>query len=544
MNPGKVVAPARLDEHLRLGGSMGAAPSTATLHFAYPEDGGSFVEAATRCVGVGKCRQHSHEGGAVMCPSYQATMEEEHSTRGRARLLFEMLRGHPDSPINDGWRSTAVRDALDLCLACKGCKTDCPVNVDMATYKAEFLAHHYAGPAAARARTTRWAGCRCSPAPCSRARLGRCRQRARPRAAAAARWPRARPGSRTAEIPLFAGETLQQWWTRRRRVAARARAAPCCSGRTRSPTHFHPHIGQAAVELLEAAGWTVRMPDRAGVLRADLDLDRPAGHRQEGAAPDGRRAGRARPRRRPGARAGAVAAPRCSAPTPPDLLPGRPGRRAAARADGHAGRTAARSTRPAGRRPRLQGVAALAQVHCHHHAVLDDWDADQDLLHRAGADTDRLESGCCGLAGNFGFEKGHLDVSRACAESVLLPALRDADPDAVVLADGFSCRTQIHELDSGGREAVHLAELLDARAAARAGHAGRRDLADGDRPRPPARGAGGCSAAVARGAAQQCRGMSRGARRRQSRQCRPRCSSASPRPSTPSRRRSPRPTAP
>ena len=144
MNPGKVVRPARLDEHLRLGPDW--APDTPQdLFFRYPDDGGSFAQAANRCVGVGKCRQHSHPAGAVMCPSYQVTQEEEHSTRGRARLLFEMMHGHDDSPITGGWRSTAVRDALDLCLACKGCKTDCPANVDMATYKAEFLAHHWAG---------------------------------------------------------------------------------------------------------------------------------------------------------------------------------------------------------------------------------------------------------------------------------------------------------------------------------------------------------------------------------------------------------------
>jgi FAD/FMN-containing dehydrogenase/ferredoxin len=144
MNPGKVVAPYRLDENLRLG-SQWAPRHDGELFFSYPDDGGSFVAAANRCVGVGKCRQHAHPQGAVMCPSYQATKDEEHSTRGRARLLFEMLDGHGDSPVRDGWRSTAVRDALDLCLACKGCKSDCPVNVDMATYKAEFLAQHYRG---------------------------------------------------------------------------------------------------------------------------------------------------------------------------------------------------------------------------------------------------------------------------------------------------------------------------------------------------------------------------------------------------------------
>ena len=160
MNPGKVVRPAGLDVHLKLGGDW--APATPQdLFFQFPHDGGSFAQAASRCVGVGKCRHHDNNGGTVMCPSYQVTLEEEHSTRGRARLLFEMLNGHGDSPVTGGWRSGEVKDALDLCLACKGCKSDCPANVDMATYKAEFLAHHYQGRrGAARAPTWPSAGCR------------------------------------------------------------------------------------------------------------------------------------------------------------------------------------------------------------------------------------------------------------------------------------------------------------------------------------------------------------------------------------------------
>jgi hypothetical protein len=132
----------------------------------------------------------------------------------------------------------------------------------------------------------------------------------------------------------------------------------------------------------------------------------------------------------------------------------------------------------------LDGIRAVSQVHCHQHAVLG-WDADQQLLSDAGADAEQLDSGCCGLAGNFGFEKGHLEVSGACAEQVLLPALRDADPATVVLADGFSCRTQIHELDSGGREAVHLAELLNRARTGVPTDRSRPDLMPGDRPERP-----------------------------------------------------------
>ena len=139
--------------------------------------------------------------------------------------------------------------------------------------------------------------------------------------------------------------------------------------------------------------------------------------------------------------------------------------------------------------PRLDNVHTITQVHCHHHAVLDDWAADEKLLCDAGARVERLDSGCCGLAGNFGFEAGHLQVSVACAESVLLPALRAADPASVVLADGFSCRTQIHELNSGGREGVHLAELLHRAQRNQLGDPATCDLAGGYRPGLPGPGA-------------------------------------------------------
>ena len=138
MNPGKVVDSYRIDENLRVGAYYN--PPQPATQFQFPDDDGSFSRAALRCVGVGKCRRPDPDGG-TMCPSFIATGEEQHSTRGRARLLFEMLEG---DPLQAGWRESAVHDALDLCLACKGCKNDCPVNVDMATYKAEFLSHYYA----------------------------------------------------------------------------------------------------------------------------------------------------------------------------------------------------------------------------------------------------------------------------------------------------------------------------------------------------------------------------------------------------------------
>ena len=476
MNPGKIVAPNKLDEQLRLGAHW-SPHATGPLHFDYPQDNGSFAAAANRCVGVGKCRQHQHPNGAVMCPSYQATGEEEHSTRGRARLVFEMLAGHDDSPITDGWRSTEVRDALDLCLACKGCKTDCPANVDMATYKAEFLAHHYQGRLRPRSHyALGWL-------PTLAAGVSRLGLPGVVNALAGApllpRLATAAAGLAPREIPLFAGQSLQQWFLRRGGSPAGPRGSVLLWPDTFT-NYFHPHIGQAAVEVLEDAGWQVTMPAESlccgltwistgqlatakKVLRRTVDMLTP--HVQAGRFIVGLE-------------------PSCTSvfrSDAADLLGGddrvaRIAEKTVTLAELLTGHT------PGWRPPRLDGIHAIAQVHCHQHAVLG-WAADQQLLDDAGALAQPLASGCCGLAGNFGFEPGHLDVSTACAESVLLPAVRSAAPHTVVLADGFSCRTQIHELDSGGREAIHLAELLHR--AAIGSLAPSSDLAAGDRPTLP-----------------------------------------------------------
>jgi FAD/FMN-containing dehydrogenase/Fe-S oxidoreductase len=477
MNPGKVVAPHPLDANLRLGGTW-APHYDGQLYFSYPDDNGSFVGAATRCVGVGKCRQHEHPNGAVMCPSYQATLEEEHSTRGRARLLFEMLDGHPDSPIKDGWRSTAVRDALDLCLACKGCKSDCPVNVDMATYKAEFLAHHYAGRLRPRAHYAMgWL-------PVLAAAVGRGRLsgvvNALSHAPVLPRLATRAAGLEPREIPLFAGETLQQWWVRRGGSRPGLRGTVMVWPDTFT-NHFHPHIGRAAVELLEDAGWTVTMPTEplccglTWISTGQLATARRVLGRTARLLADHVQSG------------GLVVGlePSCTTVFRADATELLPDDLDVARLRDRTMTLAELLTEhtPGWSPPSLAGVDGFAQVHCHQHAVLG-WDADRKLLSDAGAGVDQLDSGCCGLAGNFGFEAGHLEVSKACAESVLLPAARDADAESVLLADGFSCRTQLHELDSGGREAVHLAELLNRARRGTAKPAGA-DLADGDRPRPP-----------------------------------------------------------
>ncbi|MGA8248570.1 MAG: FAD-binding and (Fe-S)-binding domain-containing protein [Nocardioides sp.] len=459
MNPGKVVRPAPLDRHLRLGGHW-APRDLKPLFFAYPDDGGSFRQAANRCVGVGKCRKHENDGGTVMCPSYQVTHEEEHSTRGRARLLFEMLDGHHDGPVQDGWRSTEVRDALDLCLACKGCKTDCPANVDMATYKAEFLAQHYRHRLRPRADyATGWL-----PAAAAAVALTRSAPvvNAVTSRRVAARGLTRLAGLEDRPVPQFARETLQQWWLRRVSGAADVHR-PASRGTVllwpdSFTNHFHPEIGRAAVEVLESAGWAVTIPTRplccglTWISTGQLNIARRvlkrtvrwlAPHVREGGLVLGLE-------------------PSCTAVFRSDLHELFPDDQDAHRLKDHTVTLAELLTEHTDgwSPPRAPyDVSALAQVHCHQHAVLE-WDADRRLLERAGVDVERLDSGCCGLAGNFGFTAGHGDVSRALAEQTLLPRIREADDDTVVLADGFSCRTQIHDLDSGGREGIHLAELL------------------------------------------------------------------------------------
>ncbi|MEV4058378.1 FAD-binding and (Fe-S)-binding domain-containing protein [Amycolatopsis sp. NPDC049688] len=454
MNPGKVVAPYRLDENLRLG--AGWAPADPQdLYFRFPDDGGSFAQAANRCVGVGRCRQHTTSGGQVMCPSYQVTGEEEHSTRGRARLLFEMLDGHGDSPVGDGWRSTEVREALDLCLACKGCKTDCPANVDMATYKAEFLAHHYEGRPWRRPRsdfTMGWLPAFAQVV--GRLRAGRV-VNALTHAPGLARLATLVAGVEDREVPMFAGETLQQWFARRGPSGTGARGTVLLWPDTFTNS-FHPHVGQAAIRLMEDAGWRVKLPSAAlccgltwistgqlGVAKHILarTVRELAPHLHDGGLIVGLE-------------------PSCTAVFRADAADLFPGDQDVRRLRAQTVTLAELLTEhsPGYRPPRLD-AKAIAQVHCHQHAIMG-WDADRKLLEAAGVDAEHLDSGCCGLAGNFGFEKGHLEVSKACAERVLLPRVRDAAPETAVLADGFSCRTQLHELDSGGREGVHLVELL------------------------------------------------------------------------------------
>jgi FAD/FMN-containing dehydrogenase/Fe-S oxidoreductase len=441
MNPHKVVEPYRVDENLRI--NTDYRPWQPVTFFQFPEDDHSFQEATLRCVGVGKCRR---EGGGTMCPSYMVTREEEHSTRGRSRILHDMLVG---DLITDGWRSKEVLGALDLCLACKGCKSDCPVNVDMATYKAEFLAHHYAGRVRPAAHYTMgWL----------------------PVAAqVASKAPRAingvlhTPGVQRLvkrvggidphrTLPRFAPETFTSWF-RSRGGSPRGRPEVLLWPDTFT-NHFDPVIAQAAVDVLEHAGFSVIVPERplccglTWISTGQLKTAKRVLRRTLRALQDPIEAGVPV----------VCLEPSCAAVFRSDMHELFPHNQDAARLAKETYTLAEflEKKAPDWKPPLLQR-SAIVQGHCHHKSIMQ-MEADKELWSSMALDAELLDSGCCGLAGNFGFERGHHDVSVACAERVLLPRVRSAASDVLVMADGFSCRTQISELSN--RRALHTAEVL------------------------------------------------------------------------------------
>ncbi len=445
MNPGKVVDSYRIDENLRLGANY--RPWEPTTYFKFPEDHGSFAHAALRCVGVGKCRRENGEGEQdTMCPSYMVTREEMHSTRGRTHLLWEMMHG---DVIRDGWRDEHIKEALDLCLACKGCKSDCPVNVDMATYKAEFLAHYWKGrirPMSAYAFgwINKWARV-ASVAP-GFVNLFTQLPGLRDIAKIAAGVPRQR------QIPPFAPETFKTWFGKRR---GRPGTGPkVLLWADTFNNYFMPETAQAAVEVLEHAGCEVQVLDQhlccgrplydygflqmaKSYLRRNLD----------------------------------ALAPYLAAGTPIVVL--EPSCCSVFRDEIHGlfpesaeARLLAESTFtlseflekkvPRYQPPRVE-QRAIVQGHCHHKAIMR-FKEDKSLMKRMGLDQEVLESGCCGMAGSFGYEKNKYAVSVACGERKLLPEVRRAGLSTIIVADGFSCKEQIAQQTN--RHALHLAEVL------------------------------------------------------------------------------------
>ncbi len=437
MNPGKKVDPYRLDADLRPALRL-ANPQPI---FRYAADSGSFARAVTRCVGVGKCRRDEGNTG-IMCPSYLATRDETHSTRGRSRLLFEMLEGEV---VRDGWRSAEVRAALDLCLACKGCRTECPAGVDMATYKAEFLHHHFAGRPRPRsayamglipwwARLVSW-----MPGLANGMTQG-------PLSGIVKRLGGIHP-DRT--LPSFAAKTFRDGF-----VADRSGKPTVLLWPDTFTNFFQPEIAHAAVEVLEAAGHRVAIPAKilcCGRPLYDfgmLDLAR----RQLRQILSGLKTEIAAGLPMVGLE------PSCVAVFRDELVNLFPEDEAARRLSAQTFTFAEFLVREGFAPPRVSGQV-IVHGHCHHHSVMG-MDADRALLRELGMDFQILDSGCCGMAGAFGFEAEHYEVSRAVGERALLPAVRAAGADTLILADGFSCREQIAQLS--GRRARHLAEVAAA----------------------------------------------------------------------------------
>ena len=450
MNPGKIVRPYRRDENLRYGEQYD--PPQWKTYFKYPNDKGSFSYAMERCVGVGKCRRHEN---GTMCPSYMVTREEKHSTRGRARLLWEMLNS--EMIRKNGWRDKSVKDALDLCLACKGCKADCPMNVDMATYKTEFLAHYYKHRlrpmhAYAFGLIHVWAHLvqiapgivnfiNHAPVSSSLAKklIGIAPQR---------------------QIPRFARENFKMWFWRREKTPNAQPPRPKVQQKRvilwpdTFNNFFHPETAKAAVEVLEQAGFQVVVPE------GDLCCGRPL--YDYGMLDTAKRwLSQILAALRNEIEVGTPIIglePSCAAIFRDELTEIFPQNQEAMRLSQQTFTLSEffRKFAPDFSNNKLTRKA-LFHGHCHHKAIMK-IDADSELLEKLGLDFEVLDSGCCGMAGAFGFEKDHYDVSVACGERVLLPRVRSVPRDTLIIADGFSCREQIQQ--TTGRESLHLAQVV------------------------------------------------------------------------------------
>jgi FAD/FMN-containing dehydrogenase/Fe-S oxidoreductase len=445
MNPGKIIRPYRIDENLRYGADY--HPPQLLTHFKFPQQENSFSKATELCVGVGECRR---EEGGTMCPSYMVTREEKDSTRGRARLLFEMLQGEV---LKDGWKNEDVKDALDLCLACKGCKGDCPVNVDMATYKSEFLSHYYEGRA--RPRYAYVFGL-----------IGwMTRQLFRvPLLPRLANFMTQTPGisnifkkiagvAPQRRMPAFAAESFIHWFNRRE--PKNQDKPPVILWPDTFNTYFHPTTAQSAVEVLEAAGFQVQVPQQLMCCGRPLydygfldiaeswlkNILKTMSSQIEAGLPF------------------IVLEPSCAAVFREELTNLFP-------TDLDAKRLCSQTYLldeflnkkvPDFKPPHLDREV-LVHGHCHHKAIMKMSD-EEAMLGKMGIEYHEADSGCCGMAGAFGFEEGeHYDVAIKCGERVLLPEVRKASREDLIVADGFSCREQITQTTD--RQALHPAQVL------------------------------------------------------------------------------------
>jgi FAD/FMN-containing dehydrogenase/Fe-S oxidoreductase len=447
MNPGKIVNPYPITSHLRLG--IDYEPWQPQTHFSFPDDQGSFARATMRCVGVGKCRR-DEEG--TMCPSYMVTFEEEHSTRGRAHMLFELFHG---GILNQQWDNKYVKQALDLCLSCKGCKADCPVNVDMASYKAEFLSHYYKGRLRPRTAYTfgwiYWWARMASifPGPVNF-------------------FTQTSPFSNLVKIlagispkrtlPKFAVQTFRSWFNERkenRQSKILNRKSKVILWPDTFNNFFQPGILKAGHAVLQAAGYEVVIPKQMlccgrplydyGMLKTAKKLlfqilDSLRHFIREGIPL-------------------VALEPSCVAVFRDELCNLLPQDEDAKRLK-HQTFTLAEFLEKEAIHfpiPPLK-QKAIVHGHCHHKAIMK-IDPEINIMRRMELDFEFLDAGCCGMAGAFGYENGsHYEVSIKAGERILLPAVRNAGKDTLIIADGFSCRQQIEQQTD--RKSLHLAQVL------------------------------------------------------------------------------------
>ena len=440
MNPRNLVNPYRIEENLRMGPTYKPRP-VGTI-FSYFDKQGNFNRAVEHCVGMGKCR--SQEGG-TMCPSYRATKEERYSTRGRSRLFFEMLQG---DVIKDGWESEEVKEALSLCLACKGCKSDCPTHVDMATYKAEFLHHYHQKKrrpiqAYSMGMIGSWAGL----------------AGAMP---SLTNFVTQTPGLRSVvkslagiapqrSIAKFAQHPFRKTFAARKQRISNGRQVLLWADTFNN--YFHPETAMAAVEVLEHAGYEVLIPsvrlccgrplydfgllDQArqqlrsilDALRAQIDAGVPVVGLE----------------------------PACVAVFRDEMVNLFPDDPTARKLAAQTFMFSEFLVKRADYTPPKLDAKALVHGHCHQKSVVG-MAEEIKLLTAMGVDFDLLDSGCCGMAGSFGFDKKKYDVSVSIGELVLLPEVRAAKQDTLIVTNGYSCREQIEQC--ADRKALHLAEVI------------------------------------------------------------------------------------
>lgn len=443
MNPGKIIDTYGQTNDLRLGTTYN--PPHLKTHFQLPDEKYSFAHASNLCVGVGECRRHEK---GTMCPSYMVTREEKHSTRGRSRMLYEMMEG---DILKGHWKNKEVKESLDLCLACKGCKADCPVNVDMATYKSEFLSHYYEG-------------------------------RLRPKTAYAFGWiywwarlASKMPGvvnflthapvlgsvakaiagvTQKRSIPKFAERTFRDWFKERNKQNEEKPKVIIWADTFNN--FFLPETLVAGVNVLEAAGFNVVIPKKIlccgrplydfGMLNQAKKMLVEIMHTLKDDIQNGTPI--------------VGLEPSCVAVFRDELHNLFPQNEEANRLRKQVFTLAEflEKKAPDFKVPQINNKAII-QGHCHHKAIMK-LDCEKSLLKKTGLDYEVLDSGCCGMAGYFGYEKGdRYNASIAAGERVLLPAVRKFDTNGFIIADGFSCREQIEQ--STDRKGLHLAQVLD-----------------------------------------------------------------------------------